>query len=84
MNSTKQRLQVCLARLREFHEVHTELVERQDLLNRPWEEDFLHWVSDGEHSYLHGHLAPPADNRRHSVTRNGWCPALARSSRLGR
>lgn len=81
MNSSTQRLQVYWARLREFHEVHVELVERQQLLNRPWEEDFLHWVTDGEHWYLHGHLVPPAGHRRHSVTRSGWCPALARSSR---
>jgi len=48
-----------------------ELQERLALINRPWEEEFLHWGPGGA---LHGHLTPPADGRRRSVTRSGWCP----------
>lgn len=47
--------------------------ERMWLLNHPWEEEFLHWVGQGEHRRLHGHVAPPSDGRRYSVTRGGWC-----------
>jgi hypothetical protein len=50
--------------------------ERTWLLNHPWEEDFLHWVGDGEHRRLHGHVTPPANGRRYSVTRGGWCPGV--------
>lgn len=57
--------------LREFDADLTERAERRRLLLRPWEEDFLHWSSDG---HLHGRLPPPPDGRRHSVTRGGWCP----------
>jgi len=53
-----------------FWAEQNELQERLLLLNRPWEEEYLHWA-DGE---LHGSEAPPADGRRHSVTRSGWCP----------
>jgi len=65
--------------LRELDAEVTELHERQRLYNRPWEEEFLHWAFDGREWQLHGHLAPPADGRRRSVTRNGWCPALLTS-----
>jgi hypothetical protein len=75
MNSQGSRLGPILARLREFHATQTELAERRQLLNRPWEEDFFHWVSDGEDWQLHGHFAPPDDGRCHSVTRDGWCLA---------
>ncbi|MDT7555011.1 MAG: hypothetical protein QOI16_3551 [Pseudonocardiales bacterium] len=64
--------------LREFDAEVTELHERQRLLNRPWEEDFLHWAFDGQEWHLHGTLPPPAGRRRHSVTRNGWCVGVAR------
>lgn len=47
--------------------------ERVWLLNHPWDEDFLHWVGQGADQRLHGHLPPPANGRRHSVTRGGWC-----------
>lgn len=63
-----------LARVREFHADQVELHERLLLLNRPWEEALLHWCGDGDDAELHGHLAPPADGRRHSVTNRGWCP----------
>ena len=42
-------------------------------------EQFLHWAFDGQEWQLHGRLAPPADGRRRSVTRNGWCPGLRTS-----
>ena len=68
------RLRRIGAALREFDAEVTELNERQRLLNRPWEEDFLHWSYDGERWCLHGRLMPPTNGRRHSVTRSGWCP----------
>lgn len=55
---------------RAFLAEQRELQERLVLINRPWEEELLHWAEDGE---LHGRLAPPADGRRRSVTRSGWC-----------
>ena len=60
-----------LARFRDFLATQAELAERQDLLNRPWEEEFLHWAADGT---LHGVHTPPRRGR-HSTTRAGWCPA---------
>jgi len=60
--------------LRTFLAEQERLYERQALRNRPWEEDFLHWSRDGA---LHGHLAPPDDGRRRSVTADGWCPGWA-------
>lgn len=62
-----------LDRLREFLAKQGRLYERQALLNRPWEKDFLHWSWDGQRWQLHGHLSPPGDGRRRSVTRGGWC-----------
>jgi hypothetical protein len=64
----------------EFLDGQRELQERLVLINRPWEEELLHWGPDGA---LHGHLAPPADGRRHSVTGDGWCPG-ARRAAVGR
>jgi hypothetical protein len=55
----------------------TELQERMWLLQRPWEEDYLHWVGEGEERRLHGTVPPPQDGRRYSVTRAGWCRGLA-------
>jgi hypothetical protein len=55
--------------VREFWAVQVELQERLVLLNRPWEQELLHWC-DGE---LHGCVAPPSDGRRRSVTAGGWC-----------
>lgn len=68
-----RKLRRLLAGFREFNATQTELAERQDLLNRPWEEELLHWSYDGR---LHGHIAPPPDGRRRSTTRDGWCIAL--------
>lgn len=67
-----------LTELREFANTQAELAQRQDLLNRPWEEEYLHWAFDGERWGLHGNLAPPRGRRR-STTGSGWCPALTRA-----
>ena len=56
----------------EFLSLQAELTERQLLLVRPWEEDWLHWAREGDEWVLHGRLAPPRRNL--SVTRGGWCP----------
>ncbi|HET6504446.1 MAG TPA: hypothetical protein VFG87_27160 [Amycolatopsis sp.] len=66
-------LRRLLGLLRDFHDQQVELAERRRLLNRPWEEEFLHWGPDGS---LHGHLAPPG-RRRFGTTSSGWCLALA-------
>jgi hypothetical protein len=58
-----------LARLCECNASQVELWERWVLLNRPWEEEWLHWAADGR---LHG-TCPPPDHGRHSVTSSGWC-----------
>ncbi len=63
-------------RLREFAELQVELSERRVLLNRPWEEDLLHWAHDGNGWRLHGSVLPPDGRRRRSTTSRGWCPAL--------
>ena len=63
-----------LARAREFNAKQAELHERMRLLDQPWQEDLLHWSHDGHDWQLHGHLLPPANGRRRSVTRDGWCP----------
>jgi hypothetical protein len=55
----------------------TELYERMWLLQHPWEEDYLHWVGEGEERRLHGSTPPPQDGRRYSATRGGWCRGLA-------
>lgn len=68
------RLRWLLAKARELYVQQNELAERQLLLNRPWEEEFLHWGQDG---HLHGHLVPPG-HRRLSTTRSGWCPGRHR------
>ena len=62
----------------EFLAGQRELQERLVLINRPWEEEFLHWGPDGT---LHGHLTPPADGRQRSITRSGWCPGARRALR---
>jgi hypothetical protein len=68
------RLGRMLAQLRRTQATQVELQERMLLLNRPWLEDLLHWSYDGEKWRLHGTVLPPADGRRRSVTREGWCP----------
>jgi hypothetical protein len=62
----------------EFLSRQCELQERLALINRPWEEELLHWGPDGA---LHGQLTPRADGRQHSVTRSGWCPGARRAAR---
>jgi hypothetical protein len=54
-----------------------ELDERRALLDRPWEEDFLHWAHDEQGWHMHGHLVPPPRRRGSSVTSRGWCPGLS-------
>ncbi|MCH6159428.1 hypothetical protein [Streptomyces marispadix] len=63
-------------RLHEFHEEQIEIWERINLLNRPWEEEILHWARAEEGWVLHGRIPPPARGHRTSVTRRGWCPGL--------
>ncbi|WP_188837115.1 hypothetical protein [Flexivirga endophytica] len=55
-----------------------ELQERLLLLNRPWEEDLLHWSATGD---LHGSQPPPLSGQ-HSVTGTGWCPRSGGTSPL--
>jgi len=62
--------------LREFLAVQVELHERAALLDRPWEEDLLHWAGDGHE--LHGRLVPPPGRGR-GTTRSGWCPGVVPS-----
>ncbi len=59
--------------LHDRHLVLLELAERQDLLNRPWEAEFVHWCNRDGHWELHGHLPAPDDGRRRGVTGGGWC-----------
>ena len=70
-------VRALVARLRAFAAVQHELTERRLLLERPWEEDLLHWNcrqdEDGEVWRLHGTLPPPPDGRRRSTTPDGWC-----------
>lgn len=62
--------------LRAFGAEQRELHERLLLLNRPWEEQLLHWSFDGGSWRLHGAVPPPDGARRYSVTSAGWCPGL--------
>jgi hypothetical protein len=68
-------------RVRGFLADQAERRERLVLMNRPWEENFLHWTGDPSNPRLHGRVPPPRDRRRRSVTRGGWCPGLASESR---
>jgi hypothetical protein len=70
-----------LAWLRQRAAVQEALQERRQLLERPWEEDYLHWHRDGDRWELHGEQPPPADGRRRSITRDGWCPGAVPRSR---
>jgi hypothetical protein len=63
-----------LAWLRQRVAVYEALHERRALVDRPWEEDLLHWHRDGDSWQLHGEQAPPPDGRRRSTTADGWCP----------
>ena len=51
--------------------------QRRMLIDRPWEEDFLHWVREQDAWRLHGHLTPPRGRRR-CTTSSGWCPGQSR------
>ena len=62
--------------LREFLAAQVELYERAALLDRPWEEEFLHWAGDGRQ--VHGRIVPPAGRGR-STTSQGWCPGMVHS-----
>jgi hypothetical protein len=78
MTARWRRLVACLQELvADYERLH----ERQQLLDRPWEEDFVHWSWDGQEWQLHGHLTPPPDGRRRSTTRDGWCPHCTRRAR---
>lgn len=66
-------------RLHRFSADLRELQERRDLLDRPWEEDFLHWAHSGQGWELHGCIVPPPRRRASSVTSQGWCPGISRS-----
>lgn len=55
----------------------TELEQRRLLLNRPWEEEFLHWALSEDGPHLHGHFVPQS-RRSRNVTSSGWCPGLRR------
>lgn len=61
-----------LGSLRRLWDDQRELGERQALIDRPWDEEYLHWSFDGQRWHLHGTLLPP-DGRRRSVTSGGWC-----------
>ena len=71
-------LQVLISRAAQVAAEVKELEERRDLLNRPWEEEFLHWAHDGQGWQLHGHWLPDMRKRSRSVTSTGWCPGLLR------
>ena len=75
IGSVNEVLRSTLPALREFYAGYKRIHERRQLLDRPWEEDLLHFARDGQ---LHGHIPPPNDGRRHSVTSDGWCPGWAR------
>ena len=53
-----------------------EISERLSLLDRPWEERYLHWAFEGGEYVLHGDLVP-STRRRMSTTRGGWCRRAA-------
>lgn len=62
-----------LSGLRRHWSAYQELRERAWLMQRPWQEEVLHWGADG---HLHGHLAPAPGARNDSTTSDGWCPGL--------
>lgn len=67
----EQTLHKIVRGLREFYAAYAWLHERRQLLDRPWEAEFLHFGRDGR---LHGRLLPPSHGRSRSVTSDGWCP----------
>lgn len=68
-------------RLRAFFAGQVEIHERLILINRPWQEDRLHWSGDGAHAQLHG-TVPPSGRNQESVTTGGWCPGLRHDKQL--
>jgi hypothetical protein len=64
-------------RFRQFNADQVEIRQRLWLINRPWEEEFLHWAYDGHQWQLHGFRTPP-DNRHRATTSSGWCTGLRR------
>ena len=64
----------ALKQVRKFLRTQELIYERQLLLNRPWDEEFLHWSWTGERWVLHGHLLPPPGRHPRSTTGDGWCP----------
>ena len=66
-----------LAALRDAAAEQAEIRDRMWLLDNPWEEDYLHWVGEGDDRRLHGRIPPPQDGRQHSTSRDGWCRGLA-------
>ncbi len=66
-----------LARVSQASASISEAEQRRILLNRPWEEEFLHWALDGDGPHLHGRFVP-LSRRSRSVTSSGWCPGLRR------
>jgi hypothetical protein len=78
LESAAGRSRRILGSTKNFLADQAELHERMALLNRPWEEQFVHWAGDPSNPRLHGSVPPPRDGRRRSVTRSGWCPGLAR------
>jgi hypothetical protein len=62
--------------LARFWAEQKEIGERLTLLDRPWEERYLHWAWEGGELVLHGELVP-STRRRMSTTRGGWCRRAA-------
>jgi hypothetical protein len=58
--------------LTRFWAEQKEMSERLSLMERPWEEQYLHWALENGRYVLHGDLAPTT-GRRMSTTRGGWC-----------
>jgi hypothetical protein len=62
--------------LSRFWAEQKEMSERVSLMERPWEEQYLHWALEGGRYVLHGDLVPSA-RRRMSTTHGGWCQGAA-------
>ncbi|MDT7709420.1 MAG: hypothetical protein QOG20_5027 [Pseudonocardiales bacterium] len=68
-------LRQILAKVSQASAAITEVEQRRLLLNRPSEEEFLHWALDEDGPHLHGRFVPQS-RRSRSVTSSGWCPGL--------
>ncbi|GAA4848790.1 hypothetical protein GCM10023201_46020 [Actinomycetospora corticicola] len=62
--------------LARFWAEQKEMSERLSLLERPWEEQYLHWAFEDGEIVLHGEFMP-SRKRRMSTTRGGWCRRAA-------